>query len=208
MIQYSSINSSNISINGLRRHSGTLKSLENKPITKNATRKDTYYMTIVSLGTWLLVTNITYYSFTIWESIMHLKNTSFFKSDLTIKIQAVSSVLFNSNHYIHIIVYMLFHKTFRLSLKKMFVKLLGKLNLNSIFMSNLFYSDMDSSQNRNMNQTPKNLELSLEILTGSNLIHNKINESDLNRNNQKQLNMKFFERESIPFIDENSEEVF
>ena len=203
MVQYSKINSSNIAVNGLRRPSGTLRFLENKSLTKNMTRKHTYYMTIVSLGAWLLISNIPYHSFTIWEWIMLLKSYDFFKSNLIIRLQAVSSVLFNSNHYVYIFVYIFFHRTFRFNLKVLFIKFLVSINLKSAIKSDTLINETSISQIRNNYIASRNILESFEITAESNIIPNKID--DLNMNNlTEQYNINV--EQDIVFIDDFLEE--
>jgi hypothetical protein len=135
LIRYSDTNSSR---NGLRRHSGNIfrlvenRNSENQFLSNNITishnikRKNSYFATIIALGLWLIISNIPYYGFTIWEWTMHLLESDYFKGDVNIILQAIWSVLFNSNHCILIFVYITFHHAFLLNLKAMFkVSFLG-----------------------------------------------------------------------------------
>jgi hypothetical protein len=216
LIRYSDTNSS---INGLRRHSGNIFRLvenrisENQFLSNNITishnikRKNSYFATIIALGLWLIISNIPYYGFTIWEWTMHLLESDYFKGDVNIILQAIWSVLFNSNHCILIFVYIAFHHAFLLNLKAMFK-----------------VSFLDSNQNL---ARSRNLTLS-NFTTGSNLCLNKIdNVFELNKNNQEhildetvcscqrrnscftpQRKTNFSKSENMLFVDEYSEEGF
>ncbi len=153
LIRYSDTTSS---INGLRRHSGNIFRL----------RKNSYFSTIIALGLWLIISNIPYYGFTIWEWTMHLLESDYFKGDVNIILQAFWSVLFNSNHCILIFVYITFHYAFLL-------------NLQAIFQFSFFGSNPNLARSRN---------LTLSYFTArSNIILYKSDKiSHLNGNNQEQ----------------------
>ena len=74
-------------------------------------------MTIVVIGIWLLISCIPYYSVTTytWAASLKLVNA---KSRRHMSIQAVSSVFFNSNHCINVIIYIIFYRDFRSSLHR------------------------------------------------------------------------------------------
>jgi hypothetical protein len=82
-----------------------------------ATQKS-HYSTIIIIGFWLLITSVPYYTFRVIFWISRLKvfqqNDLFFNSNHGY-IQAMVSVLFNSNHSINIFIYVLFHRCFRSS---------------------------------------------------------------------------------------------
>ena len=76
---------------------------------------------VLMLGGFILIANIPYYSYIVWEWLCDLKENSF-KISLDIKVQASTSILFNLNHCINIVNYILFNARFRSQLKKIFKK--------------------------------------------------------------------------------------
>jgi hypothetical protein len=73
-----------------------------------------HYVTIIIIGLWLLITSVPYYTLKcifwlirlkVYDSADHWPNYE--------RVQGLFSVLFNSNHSINIIIYILFHKCFR-----------------------------------------------------------------------------------------------
>jgi len=155
-------------------------------ISHNIKRKNSYFSTIIALGLWLIISNIPYYGFTIWEWTMHLLESDYFKGDVNIILQAFWSVLFNSNHCILIFVYITFHHAFLL-------------NLKAIFQFSFFGSNPNLARSRNLTLS--------NFMTGSNLYLNKIdNVFELNKNNQGQLRINVSKSENMLFVDEYSEE--
>jgi hypothetical protein len=70
------------------------------------------YLTIVMIGVWLLISCIPYYTLSTytWAASLHLIDD---RSRFHMSMQAVSSVFFNSNHCINIIIYVIFYRDFR-----------------------------------------------------------------------------------------------
>lgn len=118
MRQYSYMLSTNPSELLLKNSSKS--SFVNRSVKRSiSTTQKSHYFTIIMLGIWLLITTIPYYTlFTYhWATSLKLIND---KTRLHMTIQAISSAFFNSNHCINIIIYMIFHKDFRLNALKIF----------------------------------------------------------------------------------------
>jgi hypothetical protein len=123
------------------------KTISSKPIETNArTNKSfqikrqitksqkSHYFTIIIMGIWLLFTQIPYNVLTThyWISELRLMNI---KTRLSLTIQGISSAFFNLNHCLNIIIYILFHKDFRLCLKNLLIKLICHFTTKNISSS-------------------------------------------------------------------------
>ena len=67
-----------------------------------------HFFTIISLGIWQVFTNIHYYVLITFDHARLLRITNFKHT----RLQAVSSVFFNSNHCVNILIYLIFYKDF------------------------------------------------------------------------------------------------
>ena len=89
-------------------------------VTNNLNRmsksQKSHCLTIILLGIWQVFTNLNYFVLIKFDRarllrITHLKHT---------RLQAVSSVFFNSNHCINILIYLVFYKDFGLVILDLF----------------------------------------------------------------------------------------
>ena len=71
-----------------------------------------HYCMIITLCVWLILTNIPYYVLIMFDRARLLKITNHVQS-INTSFQAISSIFFNSNHCINILIYLMFYKDFR-----------------------------------------------------------------------------------------------
>ena len=91
---------------------------------KSKTQKS-HYIIIFVLSLWFAFTSIPYYIFNTYFSLLNLKFFSAtFQLKSVLRIQMISSVLFNLNHCVHFFVYFSFYSEFRNILKVTFLKFL------------------------------------------------------------------------------------
>jgi hypothetical protein len=110
-----------------------------KTTTTNRSRRPlnkmqkSYYFTIIVLGIWLLLTTIPYHLlFTYrWANTLHIIRFENLDSIFN-NLQIISTVFYNSNHYINILIYLVFHRDFRLKFFAMLVNLFNKNGLIKI----------------------------------------------------------------------------
>lgn len=100
--------------------SGTSLRRIQKTTTKQLTvTQKSHFLTIIILGIWLLITSVPYYSL---QTLYWIFRLIFIEDSMPnlfdYRVQAISSVFFNSNHCINILIYLLFHKSFRSSTLK------------------------------------------------------------------------------------------
>jgi hypothetical protein len=88
-----------------------------------ATRQKSHHFTIIIIGIWLLLTSSPYYTINTIIRLSNLNISNFVISENFYLYQAIFSVFFNSNHCINIIIYFIFHKTFRFKSMKILFKL-------------------------------------------------------------------------------------
>jgi hypothetical protein len=75
-----------------------------------------HFFTIISLGIWQIFTNIHYYVLITFDRARLLRITNFKHT----RLQAVSSVFFNSNHCVNILIYLIFYKDFGIIILDLF----------------------------------------------------------------------------------------
>ena len=75
-----------------------------------------HFFIIISLGIWQIFTNIHYYVLITFDRARLLKITNLEHT----RLQAVSSVFFNSNHCVNILIYLIFYKDFGLIILGLF----------------------------------------------------------------------------------------
>ena len=95
-----------------------------------------HYLTIIMIGVWLLLTAIPYYSLITYYMFIAVKNlgSSNYGNETFMKAQAISSVLYNLNHCINVVIYIFFHRDFRSSALNLFIKCF---NINPVVKINL-----------------------------------------------------------------------
>jgi hypothetical protein len=95
----------------IRRPSTMKSDSYSTSISKNRVTQvqKSYYLTIIMIGIYLILTVIPYYSMMTYYWATQDKDYSRLHST----IQSITSVFFNSNHCINIVFYLLFHKEFR-----------------------------------------------------------------------------------------------
>ena len=83
-----------------------------------------HYVVILISSIWSILTSISYYSFLTYDFLFQFNifSNNFDLKSIT-KIQAISSVLFNSSHCIHFFIYLSFHSEFRNIFRKIFFKI-------------------------------------------------------------------------------------
>jgi hypothetical protein len=88
-----------------------------------------HFFTIISLGIWQILTNIHYFVLITFDRARLLRITNLKYTSL----QAVSSIFFNSNHCVNILIYLIFYKEFGLIILDLFRFLIirGKNNLEA-----------------------------------------------------------------------------
>lgn len=93
------------------RSSSLLLKSKSMAVSQNRVTKvqRTYYLTIIMVGIYLILTTIPYHSMVTYYWATADKDYS----QLHLTIQSITAVFFNSNHCINILFYMLFHKEFR-----------------------------------------------------------------------------------------------
>ena len=87
------------------------------------TRQRSHHFTIIIIGIWLLLTSSPYYTINTIIRLSSLNISNFEINDKAYLYQAIFSVFFNSNHCINIIIYIIFHKTFRSKSIKLMLKI-------------------------------------------------------------------------------------
>ena len=75
-----------------------------------------HFLTIISLGIWQVFTNIHYYVLITFDHARLLRITNLKHT----RLQAVSSIFFNSNHCVNILIYLIFYKDFGLVILDLF----------------------------------------------------------------------------------------
>ena len=162
---------------GLRYQSGPVLSKENR----------SYCFVIICLAGWILLSSIPYYVMIAIDWVNNL-NIDYYKSRSLMELQAVTATLFNTNHLINMLVYMLFHDTFSLNLKKMIYEVL---NLRHRFFSNSSDSPLtsvDSAKGLNKmskkSNSPKSLNSSELKQLSSKMNSKKAYETRLSLNNE------------------------
>jgi hypothetical protein len=95
----------------------------NKNNNNNSKTQKSHYIVILASSLWSLLTSFPYYSFITYDSLFKL---NFFSNNFTLKtttiIQIISSILFNSNHFINFFIYFCFNEEFRIIMFKPFIK--------------------------------------------------------------------------------------
>ena len=90
-------------------------------------QQKSHHFTIIIMGVWLLITSAPYYTINTIIRISSLnifqQNKSFQFSENIYVLQAITSLFFNSNHCINILIYVIFHKSFRYNSLKLCLKL-------------------------------------------------------------------------------------
>ena len=158
-----------------------IRNSESFSASRRITKKQkSYHFTIIVLGIWLLFVSIPYHAFMAyrWASICGLlpdytdpeSNT---KSQVTVKAQIITTVFFNSNHFINILIYIIFHRDFRAKCLNLFISLF---NLNPVIRLNTFY----------FNPSKKKSEIDCIKISSINLASSNVNTSRyIMKNNAK-----------------------
>ena len=96
---------------------------------KMSKSQKSHFFTIISLGIWQVFTNIHYYVLITFDHARLLRITNLKHT----RLQAVSSIFFNSNHCVNILIYLIFYKDFGLIILNLFKFLIirGKDNLKA-----------------------------------------------------------------------------
>ena len=121
MKEYIKFNASPIgSASGLRRHSGTVQTVQ-KQLPASSQLSETnqsYCYVIIIMAAWIMFANTPYYSLMAYDWFLVLKTTSI-KTNMHISVQTLSSFLFNLAHCINFVIYAIFHRTFRYEVRRM-----------------------------------------------------------------------------------------
>ncbi len=95
-----------------------------------------YFLTIIMLSVWLLLTSIPYYALSTYDWAIALGLISDRARIKDMSVQRISSAFFNSNHCINILIYIFFHRSFRAKLLEFAA---ACFNLNPIIKMNPYY---------------------------------------------------------------------
>ena len=90
----------------------SIKSRHHGRYQKVSTSQMSHFFIIISLCLWLISTNIPYYVLILFDRSRSLE-ISIARHAYNTSHQAISSIFFNSNHCINIIIYLMFYKDFR-----------------------------------------------------------------------------------------------
>ena len=90
-----------------------------------AARQKSHHFTIIIMGIWFILTSAPYYAVNTFIRVSKLGIAEFViaNDDDVYLFQAISAVFFNSNHCINIVIYLFFHKAFRLRTFRIVFKL-------------------------------------------------------------------------------------
>lgn len=110
-----------------------------------------HYFTIIILGIWLLVTTVPYYLFNLdyWFLVISDRESSILTTLKFLIRQGISSVFFNFNHCLNIIIYIIFHRDFQ---RKVLSNLIKVFNLNPIIFINKDALMEKSFKNKRQNE--------------------------------------------------------
>lgn len=160
-----------------------------KSRTLSVTQKSHYY-TIVILGAWLLITSVPFYTFNTIYWVSQLKIFSDTNFEINKKVQPISSVFFNSNHCINMIIYLIFHKVFRMNAIKVFLKITRLNKIVSFQQPTKYGISSQGLRSENPVSNMKSSHTNLNELTP--FLNRKLSRSALSLsmlcNNDKELN--------------------
>ena len=83
---------------------------------KMSKSQKSHFFTIISLGIWQVFTNLDYFVLIKFDRARLLRITNLKHT----RLQAVSSIFFNSNHCVNILIYLIFYKDFGLVILDLF----------------------------------------------------------------------------------------
>ena len=123
----------------IRNYTKTSKNLTQGEVKRReiSSAQKSHYFTIIILGLWLLVTIIPYFMFNTIYWYMILRQMNVERSWQFLMLQGVSSVFFNLNHCVNILIYLIFHKDFKIEFLAILVRLF---NLNPVVKINRRFS--------------------------------------------------------------------
>ena len=153
-------------------------------------QQKSHHFTIIIMGVWLLITSAPYYTINTIIRISHLnifqKSNSFHLEESNIYLyQALASLFFNSNHCINILIYVVFHKSFRYNLLRILARLFICKSINkqkAYYNTNISHTNLDTRKNR-LSRKKTNNSNSIK----NNNKNNNLRISSINNNSDRKL---------------------
>lgn len=134
----------------------TQQQQQNNLSTMMNKNQKSYFLTIIVMSVWLLLTSVPYYALCTYYWVVGLRVVDSTMTSIRVHmtIQAISSAFFNLNHCTNIFIYLIFHRNFRYKLFELFT---GCFNvINPVFKINPFYYSHGDSQKRKRNNSHVN----------------------------------------------------